>query len=439
MRIRFSFLFLVAALLAAAAAPAAIADDSERIRALEQRVRDLEAENAQLKARQAEAPGAPDIHRIDSDSPDYEFLKLGTSRDYLKVERHRIIDQIETFIPPLYEPVRPFHAFVLPPGAFRFMLANNLSFNDGDFGRDDFYSLFFNKVEVRNLFLVASLLYGFELPGFPDLTANLTIPYRRTNIRGPGHPFRIDPMVMTMTGDSEGLGDVSLTLKKKWLDQADYHLNLATFTGVIFPTGDDNERFNDAQTLFVNGQPMAVSARAGGPAIDLFSDDLRVPHGAQPGHGVFGARVGLALTRQLERSALHGGVIADLFANENVGNEVKFGLAYVFPPLRSDLLSVDLSAFGRWKGDEEYPGLITHPERDPATGGPVMDEDGNIVMFTTKRPPFENDVALFISPSLIFVPLTQVRVFAGPSFRILEPHRGPSPFFMFDTGMSVTW
>lgn len=433
------FLVLGALLLGGATISVA-SEDSDKVRALEDRVHELEAENARLKSVGAAADPAPaDIHQIDAAAPDFEFLKLGESRNYLKEERHRIIDQIETFIPPLYEPVRPFHAFVLPPGAFRFTLANNLSFNDGDFGRSDFYSLFFNDVHVKNLFLVASIFYGFELPGFPDLTANLSIPYRRTNISGTGHAFRIDPMVMTMTGDSEGLGDISLTVKKKWLDQADYHVNLATFTGVIFPSGEHDQKFNDAQTLFVNGQPMAVSASAGGPKIDLFSDDLRIPHSAQPGNGVLGARVGFALTRQFERSALHGGVIADLFANNNVGHEVKYGLSYVFPPLASDFAAIDLSAFGQWKGNEHYPGLITHPERDLATGGPVMDENGNIKMFTTTRPDFKHDFVLFLSPSLIFIPLPQTRIYAGPSFRVLEPRKGPSPFFMFDTGISVTF
>jgi len=421
--------------------------DKER---LQQKIQELEKENTELKAKlgKKEEKSPINVQEIEKEAPEAEFLKLGEKKGYLRAERYRIIEQIETFIPPLYEPVRPFHAFTIPPGAWRASISSEIFNNHGDFGSDRFYSLFFNNVKVRNTVINADFFYGFELPYFPDLVLNLNIPYKRTNIRGSGHPFRIDPMVMTMQGDSEGVGDISFTLKEKWLDQANWYINLAGFLGVIVPTGKHREQFNDAQTLFVNGMPMAVSASTGGPKVDAMGSDNAgnqrfLPNSAQPGTGAWGARVGLAGTRQFERSALHAGVISNLFAKNSdgitPGHEVMYGLSYVFPPLRSDLLSVDLSFFGRWKGDEKFPGQITHPLRDPATGGPIMNPDGSIKMFTTGRPNFKHDAVLFFSPSLIVVPNPQTRLFISPAVRVVEPDKGPSPKFRINFGITHTF
>ncbi len=417
---------------------------------LQQRIQELEKENAELEARlgKKEEKSPINIQEAEKEAPEAEFLKLGEKKDYLRAERYRIIEQIETFIPPLYEPVRPFHAFTIPPGTWRASVSSETFNNHGDFGSDKFYSLFFNKVKAKNTIINANIFYGFELPHFPDLVLNLNVPYKRTNISGTGHPFWIDPMVMTMQGDSEGIGDISLTLKEKWLDQGNWYVNLASFLGIIFPTGKHHEQFNDCQTLFVNHVPMGVCASTGGPKVDAFGSDNAgnerfLPNSAQPGTGAWGVRVGLAGTRQFERSALHAGVISNLFAKNSdgitPGHEVMYGLSYVFPPLRSDLLSVDLSFFGRWKGDEKFPGQITHPLRDPATGGPIMNPDGSIKMFTTGRPNFKHDAVLFFSPSLIVVPNPQTRLFISPAVRVVEPDKGPSPKFRINFGITHTF
>jgi len=135
-------------------------------------------------------------------------------------------------------------------------------------------------------------------------------------------------------------------------------------------------------------------------------------------------------------------VIFDILAdNDGItpGNELKYGLSYVFPPLPSDRLTLDLSIFGRWKGDEKFPGFIVHPERNPATGGPIMDAAGNNVMFTTRRPNFKHGNFTFISPSLIFIPAPNTRLFISPSFRIVEPDKGPSPQWMVTVGGTFTF
>lgn len=424
---------------------------------LRRRVQELEAENAELRGKLEQAapqekPGLS-IGEIEKEAPEAKFLKLGERKEYLQAERYRIIEQIETFIPPLYEPLRPFHSFTLPPGAWRIALSTNTFNNNGDFGRDDDYSLFFNDVRVRNLVFNTDIFYGFELPYLPDLVARLNIPYRRTSIRGGGHPFRIKTMRMTMEGDSEGLGDISLTFKKKWLDQGNYYVNFATMLGVIFPTGEHREEFSDSQTLFVNGKPMAVSGAAGGPRVDAFGADngkrcCLIPNGSQPGTGAWGGRIGFGITRQFQfmRGSLHGGMIYDFFGDNadgiEPGNELKFGISYVSPLLKGDRLALDLSFFGQDKAPERFPGRIMHPVRDPndTLGGPIMDTaTGMPKLFTTRRPAFRHGTVAFLSPSLIFVPTPTTRIIVSPAFRVLEPEKGPSPDFRLDVSLTHTF
>lgn len=386
----------------------------------------------------------PSINSIPKDAPEFLFLKLGDKVDYLRAERWRIIDQIEQAIPPLYEPTRPFHGYTLPPGAWRLSLNTAWAHNKGDFGTDDFYSLFFDNVEVKTQTTELNIGYGFEAFGINDLVAQLTIPYKTQKTSGTGHPFRIEPMEMTMEGAASGLGDISLTFKKKWFDQANAGLTFSTFTGIIFPTGEDEEEFNASQTVFVNGAPMqAVSANLpGNPAIDVFgrdAGDLFFPRVGQPGNGSWGLRLGLGLSKEFERSAFHAGAIYDALAdNDGIdpGDELRYGISYVFPPLDSDHVSLDLAIVGSWKGDEKFPGQIMHPERDPSTGGPKMDENGNMLMFVTDRPDFEHGNILFASPSLIFTPSPNIRFNVSPAVRIAEPEKGPSPEWTLMIGLT---
>lgn len=396
------------------------------------RLDELERANGELRARNQElerrlrgaepakesAPAEPvDIRQADPEAERNRFLGLGVKRDYLRQERFRIADQIESFIPPLYEPVRPFHAYTLPPGAVRIGMSSNLAFNNSDFGRDDRYAKLFEHVDVNTQTLNFQLSYGFELPALPDLTATLDIPYRAVQISGSGHPARMDNMFITMDGADQGIGDMSLTLKKKWLDQGNFGVNVATFLGVIFPTGDDEGEFNRAQKFTVDGEDKPA------PPLNVFGrnpTDRLFPPGVQPGQGAWGVRVGGAVTRQLERGALHAGVIADLFLENDgitVGNEVKYGFSYVFPPFKSDVLAIDLSFFGRYKADSEFEGVgILGPREN-----------------------FKYGNVLFFSPSLIYTPSPQFRFFVSPEIRVLEPDEGPSPAFSLLTGITVTF
>ncbi|AYH42174.1 hypothetical protein CDA09_02030 [Azoarcus sp. DN11] len=407
--------------------------------ALEKRIKELEA--ALDNAGSREQRRAPKLSDAAQDNRDYRFLKLGQDTDYVKAERYRVVDQIEQSIPPLYEPARPLHGYVLPPGAARIKLDVGVAHNPGDFGRDAFYSKFFNNVKVDTLQSDLQFMYGFEAFGIKDMMVNLEIPFKTTRLKGTGHPFRIDPMDMSMDGTSGGLGDVSLTLKKKWLDQGNDPVTLSTMFGVIFPTGDDGETFNTAQTLKMQGMPATLSPLP----LNIFSrraNEQLLPPGVQPGQGAWGGRIGLAASYQFQRSAIHGGFMYDFFDKNNgitVGNELRYGVSYVFPPLDSDRLSLDLAIAGRYKGAEKFPGLIMHPERNPATGGPVMDASGNLVMFVTPRPDFKYGNVVFFSPSLSYIPAPSYRITASPAVRIAEPDQGPSPTWTFDLSVQHTF
>lgn len=379
-------------------------------------------------------------YAFDAEDPEFLFLQLGVQKNYIRYESRRLIDQLRAAIPPIYEPAfSPFHGYTLPAGAFRITLDNDRFINHHDFGRDEFYSAFFKNVKVENQHVNVNAFYGIS----ENNTLRVTLPFKSTTVSGTGEAFRIRPMVMTMNGNAFGLGDIQVMLKHKWLDQGYGPFNLATAIGAQFPTGDNDERFSDSQTLFMSGMPMPVSAAAGGPRVDLFSDDLRLPNSAQPGTGAWGINLGVMATRQLtwngRRGAIHAGALyramADTAEGVRPGNELMFGVSYVRPLLESDHLSFDLTFFGRNKQSERFPGLITHPEADPATRLPIMNPDGSLKMFTTPRPPFEHGTIMFLSPSIILIPKSILRITLSPMFRIHEPLRGPSPAFRLVVGI----
>lgn len=402
---------------------------------------------AAARAQEGASPAPPSIADATAENPEYRFLTLGEKKDYLKAERWRVIDQIEQAIPALYEPRLPFHGYTLPPGAWRIGLGITYAHNPSDFGTDDFYSLFFDEVEINTTRVNLDVFYGFEVGPLRDLVVRLNVPYQSNRVTGTGHPFRIDPMVMTMNGSGSGIGDVSLTLKKKWLDQGNGPLNFSTLMGVIFPTAEDDQSFEGAQTLFMGGEPMMATSSAipGSPTINLFGrepGDLFLPRAAQPGNGSWGARFGFGLTRQFERSAFHAGLIFDwLSDNDGItpGNDLRYGLSYTLPPTASDRVTLDLSVIGRWQGNESFPGMIMHAERDPDTGMPIMNPDMSLAMFVTPRPDFNHGHVMFISPSLVLITSPNSRIVMSPMIRVRQPDQGPSPRWAFTIANTFTF
>lgn len=399
-----------------------------------------------LRAQTPDTLRPPSIRDSTLDPMDYRFLRLGVGRDYLGTERRRVVDQMEQAIPPLYEPRTPLHGYTLPPGAWRIGVAATVARNPGDFGSDGFYSLFFNNVSMDVTTVDLDILHGFEVAGIRDLVLRVNLPFRTVRATGTGHPFRIDPMVMTMEGAASGIGDLSVTVKKKWMDQGNGPVTFSTMLGAIIPTAENHEQFNASQTVTMGGMPIAVTAASPmDPIINVFGrtpTDRFLPRSAQPGNGSWGARIGVGLTRQFARSALHAGAILDLLArNDGItpGHELRYGLSYVIPPLSNDYVTLDLAVNGLLKGDEKYPGMIMHMDRDPATGGPLMDGAGNPIMVLTKRPNFAHGNMTFLSPSLIVIPSPNLRLFLTPSLRVLEPTQGPSPRWTVSLGQTFTF
>lgn len=416
-----------------------------RIADLERALKQKDEEIAALQSTLPMAAPAPaaDPYAFEPAEEQFRFLNMGVTRSYLSVERSRLLDNLRTQIPPLYEPAfSPLHGYTLPQRAVRAEIRNDRFVNHGDFGRDEFYASLFDNVKVENQHLDLDLLYGLT----DDTTLRVNLPLRHTNISGDGAAFRIKPMRMTMNGHAFGAGDVTVSAKHKWWDQGQHFLNLATVIGLQLPTGDDDNRFDDAQTLTLQGTPMPVSAVAGGPRIDLFSDDLRVPNSVQPGAGSWGVNLGLMGTRQLTRNglrgALHAGVLYRWFEDNSEGvrpgNETIFAVSYVRPPSRSEKITFDVTVLGRHKQSERFPGLITHPDAD-RNGMPIMDSLGNLRMFTTPRPPFMHGTVLFVSPSVVFTPKAPIRITVSPLFRVYEPRQGPSPRFRLMMGITNTF
>lgn len=406
----------------------------------------LVGSSARLTAQVLDTLRPPSIQDSTLDPAQYRFLRLGVGNDYLGIERRRLVDQIEQAIPPLFEPRTPFHGYTLPSGTWRVGLSAAVGRNPGDFGRDGFYSLFFDNVAMDVTTIDLNVVHGFELGGVRDLVLRVNVPFRMIRASGTGHPFRIDPMIMTMEGTSEGIGDVSVTLKKKWMDQATGPVTFSTMVGVIVPTAENSEEFNASQTVTMGGMAIPVTAASPmDPIINVFGrtpTDRLLPRSAQPGNGSWGGRVGFGLTRQFSRSAFHGGAILDLLArNDGItpGHELRYGVSYVVPPLSSDQVTLDLAVTGLFKGDESFPGTIVHMDRDPATGGPRMDAEGNLLMVETARPDFAHGNVTFLSPALIVIPAPNLRFFLSPSVRVFQPSQGPSPRWTVALGQTFTF
>ncbi len=428
--------------------PASLEQARARIQVLEKQVAELRAALASKDRGEALSAPAPAVkaepsYRFDPAAEPMRFLNLGVKKNYIAAERNRLIDQLHTMIPPLYEPAfSPFHGYTLPARAFRVEISDDRFINHHDFGRDKQYALFFKNVKVENQHVNADFFYGLD----ENTTLRLNVPLRSTIISGTGKAFRIQPMVMSMNGQGFGVGDVSLMVKRKWFDQAYKPFNFATVFGVQFPTGKNDSRFNDAQTIIMNGMAMPVSSSSGGPRVDLFSDDLRIPNSAQPGTGAWGVLFGAMGTRQLTwnrmRGALHGGALykamKDTAEGVRPGNELVFGVSFVRPPTKSEHVTFDLTLLGRNKQSERFPGLITHPEAD-ANGMPIMNPDGTLKMFTTPRPPFEHGTVMFLSPSLVVIPKPALRLTVSPMFRMYEPNQGPTPAFRLIFGATSTF
>lgn len=437
---------------------------SESEAALQERIRKLENENAQLreelegakeKATQAPEDSASEFgdlfdgdtagtddellkelmgdfmefeeeqgeKKVDLDDPKYEFLKLGVDEDYMKFERLRLKDQIFTFIPPLYQPAWLGHAYVLPQGAWR--VSTSMSFlqiGGDDFFKNGKHNFVHENHRVRVRTVDLDLFYGLT----NELTLRVNIPYKFTVSKGSVHPNGNRFLNFFVEGDANEIGDVSVFLKKKWLDQANHGVNFATAIGIKFPTGRNDKKFDFPVGLF-NRNTGALGLVAGTGIFPRFSDSGRMPIGLQPGTGGWGLHMGAFVTRQFTRfpSALHFGTLTTLFEGADgvrPGHQVKFFATYV-KPVYQDKLSLELGINGMWKKKDEYSGRFTPP-------GAIR---------PVRRPSFQGGTVLFASPSIIFNPTSQIRFHFSASYRLNEPELGPWPDVIYQLGTTVTF
>ncbi|MFQ5672794.1 MAG: hypothetical protein ACE5G9_06855 [Nitrospinales bacterium] len=194
-----------------------------------------------------------DLGAVEHGEPKFEVL-----------ERNLIAAQVKTFIPPLLVPAgNPVHAFTLPPGLWA--LATSLKFttitptdfrSNGQLDTENYINR-----SVNRLFFNLTLKRGFDLNRkfLHSWVAIVNVPYqfsqargsvllnnikKRNTSAGPGNGFAFNTIVNN-GGTAEGLGDVSLFLKKKIWDQANHPVGLAVAAGVFFPTGSNDEKAGD--------------------------------------------------------------------------------------------------------------------------------------------------------------------------------------------------
>lgn len=373
---------------------------------------------------------ASDIPQTEQKKPDFQnendkFLNLGVEENYSRYERLRLKDQILTFIPPIYQPAFLGHAYVLPPRVWR--VATSVSFLEID--GDDFFKkgkrdFVHESHRVRNRTVNLDIFYGLD----HNMTLRLNIPWVFTKSEGSVHPNGVKFLNAFVEGDNDGLGDISLFLKKKWLDQGNYPVNFATVVGVQFPTGSSDKKFDFPVAVQNRLLGAGLGFVGGGSGIFArFSDSGRMPASLQPGTGGFGFHVGAFVTRQFSRfpSAFHAGALATFLENGdgvNPGHRVKFFATYV-KPVYKDYLSLELGVNGMWKEDDEYSGRFLPPRS----------------AFPVKRAPFQGGTVVFVSPSIIFNPTPQIRFHFSASIRANKPHLGPWPGVVYQLGTTVTF
>ncbi len=369
------------------------------------------------------------------------FLNLGVDEKFTILERDLIKVQVKNFIPPLLVPAVGGHAFVLPPGLFQVATSFKFVNVEGeDFTKDGEIDLIHVDNTAQRRFLTTSLRYGFDLDKkfFHSFTAVLNVTYENSTSRGPVQLPHIGNGAKSVFngGASEGIQDVNLMFKKKIWDQGNAPVGWAVAAGVYFPNGSTNKRAGDNGVISVTPKG---GQKGGRPVFKRFTNDGTLPAGRQLGTGEMSYKVATFFTRQFlpgdlpdflagtpfDRAAIHWGGAYRFNAEHDGVN--RGDLATIFGsiviPVYKDYFSVQLSSISNWQEQDTYGGKFRFPNSED----------------TKDRPNFRGGWLSLVGPSIIFSPDPLVRFTATLLGRVVQPHKGPSPPYVANLGMSVTF
>ena len=294
--------------------------------------------------------------------------------------------------------------------------------------------------QVQRRFLTSSLKYGFDLNKkyFHSFTAVINLTYESSVNRGPVRLPDVGNNAKSVynTGTSEGLQDLNIMIKKKIWDQGNKPIGWAVAAGVYLPTGNSSMKAGDNGIISVKDETTGTVTK---PTFKRFTDTGELPAGRQLGFGDFSYKIASFWTRQFlpgdmpsflegtkfDRMAVHWGM-AYRFNPEHEGVDpgdtaTFFGSMVV--PVYKDYLSAQVSTINKWQENDSYDGDFKFPNKSTAA----------------PRPDFRGGWLNLIGPSLIYSPDPLVRFTATYLHRVKAPSLGPSPSYVVNLGVAITF
>lgn len=292
----------------------------------------------------------------------------------------------------MYMPIVGMGAHVLPKGKWRIKshwteMEDDEILDDGNAVHPDM------NMEMQKL--TTKIMYG--LPR--DMHVSIVVPYVDNEMSGSMSMTMMGTTtVYGMSGKASGLGDISVILKKRLYHNMENGWAFAVSGGVKLPTGKDDEKFTDENTM-----------------TDNFYDDYRLPINMQPGTGEFDPLVGISCSKSDKLGSWHANAmyIYTSEADEDVdpGDKLMFHLARNFPLTDRFILVGEIN--GMWQGDDDYPGRNISPG---------LDEHGTVISLT---------------PGLQFKPTKNSVLEVAVKFPVVTPDDGmiPKPMPYFGAGV----
>ncbi|MEY2115810.1 MULTISPECIES: c-type cytochrome [Rhodanobacter] len=410
---------------------------------------------------------------LDPKSPENNYLDLGVHESYVKVQRGNIQDQIQSFIPPVYEPAVTESAFVLPPGALRVQLGYRQvgALDASDVAGQLDIQGHFNSFHLNRQFTDLDLVLGLD----HNMTLRFNLPIQSSRMQAELNPQFINMISAFPQGSTSAVGDLSVFLKKKFVDQGNFPVGIAGVAGLRFPTGSNKEKFDPGTTASLMGMKMIFPFPAidgnGNPDMSTigdgifrrFSNDGRLPAPLQPGLGTLGGYLGVFASRQLEgssffgRGALHVGSLYEIRPKADgvdPGDVVRWFVTFV-KPIWHDNVSLDLTYLGFHQQTDSYDGKLFQPINPMATTGPLsggmpippsmippmpgLPSPAPVGFKIIDRPSFSGGTTQFVSASVVVIPNPLFKVSLGALVRVAKPSLGPSPPYVINASFTYTF